>query len=173
MVRMDVRDFVLYNHRVREIFLEALAKLPWSEVVKPRGVSFDSMRDIFLHLTIVEDRWINYILLGRFKEWVDPEFDDFRNLGSLREYMMQVENSTQDYLSRATPEKLVKEVTIPWGDTPDTKISIETALCHMVTEDLLHLGELSDILWRMGAEAPYLAFWRFMHNKKLQEKTVK
>ena len=173
MVRMDVKDLVLYNHRVRELFFEALAKLPWSEVVKPRGASFDSMRNIFLHLTIVENRWISYVLLGRFKEWVDPVFDDFGNLGSLREYMVRVEKSTQDYLNRATPEKLAKEVTIPWGDTPDTKISIETALCHMVTEDLLHFGELSDILWRMEAEAPYLAFWRFKHNKKPQEKTLK
>ncbi len=173
MVRMDVKDLVLYNHRVRELFFEAFAKLPWSEVVKPRGASFDSMRNIFLHLTIVEDRWINYVLPGRFKEWVDPVFDDFGNLSSLREYTVRVEKSTQDYLNRVTPEKLAKEVTIPWGDTPDTTISIETALCHMVTEDLLHFGELSDILWRMGAEAPYLAFWRFKHNKKPQEKTAK
>jgi uncharacterized damage-inducible protein DinB len=170
---MDAKDLVLYNHRVRKLFFEALAKLPWSEVVKLRGASFDSMRNIFLHLTIVEDRWINYVLPGRFKEWVDPAFDDFGNLASLGEYMVRVEKSTQDYLNRATPEKLAKEVTIPWGDTPDTMISIETALCHMVTEDLLHLGELSDILWRMEAEAPYLAFWRFKHDMKPQEKTVK
>jgi uncharacterized damage-inducible protein DinB len=133
-------------------------------VVKPRGASFDFMRNIFLHLTIVEDRWVNYILPGRFKEWVDPAFDDFRNLDSLRDYEIRVEKSTQDYLNKITPEKLVKEVVIPWGDTPNTKITIETALYHMVTEDLFHFGELSDILWQMDTEAPYLAFWRFKYN---------
>ena len=168
---MDVKDLVLYNHRVRELFFEALAKLPWSEVVKPRGASFDSMRNIFLHLTIVEDRWVEYILPGRFKEWFDPAFDDFKNLASLRDYMIRVEKSTRDYVNGVTPEKLAKEVVIPWGDTPNTKISIETALCHMVTEGLLHFGELSDILWQMDAEAPYLAFWRFKHNMNHQKKT--
>jgi len=163
VVRMDVKDLVLYNHSAREMFFEALAKLPWSEIVEPRGASFDSMRNIFLHLTIVEDRWINYILPGRFKEWVDPAFDDFRNIGSLKKYMTRVEMRTQDYLNKMTFEQLEHKVTIPWGDTPDTKISIETALCHMVAEDLLHFGELSDILWRMETEAPEIP--RKLNNK--------
>ena len=36
----------------------------------------------------------------------------------------------------------------------------------MVMEDLVHYGELSAVLWQMDKEAPYLAFWRYMHNKE-------
>jgi len=168
---MDVRDLVHYNHSVRRLYFEALEKLPWSEVVKPRGASFDSMRNIFLHLTIVEDRWINYILPGRFKDWVDPPFDEFKDFDALKEYMLRVEEATQDYLSRITSEELSRRVVIPWGDTPDTRISIETALSHMVVEDLIHYGELSDLLWQMDAEPPYLAYWRYRYNIDSQGKT--
>lgn len=161
---MDVRDLIRYNHSVRRLYFETLAKLPWSEVVRSRGASFDSMRNIFLHLTIVEDRWINYIIPGRFKDWIDPSFDEFKNFDALKEFMLRVEEKTEDYLSRIAPEELSIEIVIPWGDTPDTRISIETALTHMVVEDLLHYGELSDLLWQMDMEAPYLAFWRYNYN---------
>ena len=168
---MDVRDLVRYNLNVRRLYFEALAKLPWTEVVKSRGASFDSMRNIFLHLTIVEDRWINYIIPGRFKDWVDPPFDEFKDFDALKEYMLRVEEATQDYLSRITSEELSRRVVIPWGDTPDTRISIETALSHMVVEDLIHYGELSDLLWQMDAEPPYLAYWRYRYNIDSQGKT--
>jgi len=74
-------------------------------------------------------------------------------------------------LNGVTLEELNRYVVIPWGDIPDTRISIETALSHMVVEDLLHYGELSDLLWQMDAEAPYLAFWRYKYNIDSRNKT--
>lgn len=166
---MDIRDLVYYNHRVRRLYLDALRKLPWAEVVKNRGSSFDSMRNIFLHLTLVEDRWINYIIPSRFKDWVDPDFDRFRSVGNLEKYMCRVEKQTLLYLDKASPEELCREVTVPWGDTPNVKVRVETVLAHMVAEDLIHIGELSDILWRLDVEPPYLAFWRFKHQLDSQK----
>ena len=84
---MQVTDLIRYNHIVRGLYFDAMAKLPWAEVVANRGLSFDSMRDVFLHLTLVEDRWISYIIPGRFKEWVDPDFDAFKDMDSLKKYM--------------------------------------------------------------------------------------
>lgn len=77
-----------------------LAKLPWSEVVKDRGASFGCIRDIFLHLTLVEDRWINYTIPGHFKDWVDPVFASFKNFDDLRKYMLDVEQKTEEYLKK-------------------------------------------------------------------------
>jgi len=42
---MQVADLVRYNHVVRGLYFDALAKLPWAAVVEPRGLSFDSMRN--------------------------------------------------------------------------------------------------------------------------------
>jgi uncharacterized damage-inducible protein DinB len=168
---MDVRDLVRYNHNVRRLYFKALSKLPWSEVVRHRDASFECMRNIFIHLTIVEDRWINYIIPDRFKDWVDPQFDKFKDFNTLKGFMLRVEEMTENYLKKLTPQELSRKIVIPWGDVPDTRISIETALSHMVIEDLIHYGELSDLLWQINSEPPYLAFWRYIHNITNKNKT--
>jgi uncharacterized damage-inducible protein DinB len=124
------------------------------------------MRNVFIHLTLVEDRWINYIIPGRFKDWVDPNFDDYSTFDQLKSYMIKVKSSTEQYLKNLTAELLNKYITIPWGNKPDTRISVETILSHMVIENLVHYGELSAMLWQMDKEAPYLAFWRYMYNNE-------
>jgi len=129
---MQVTDLVRYDHVVRGLYFDAMAKLPWAQVVEPRGLSFDSMRNVFLHLTLVEDRWINYIIPGRFKEWVDLDFDAFKDMDALKKYMEHVKDATESYLRELLAEELNRQIVVPWGDKPDTKISVETALTHMV-----------------------------------------
>lgn len=168
---MDIRDLVRYNHIVRRLYFETLAKLPWSKVVRPRGASFDCMRNIFLHLTIVENRWINYVIPDRFKDGVDPPFDEFKDFNELKGFMFRVDEMTEAYLKKLTSQELSRKIIIPWGDTPDKKLDIETVLVHMVVEDLIHYGELSDLLWQIDAEPPYLGFWRYMYNINGRDKT--
>ena len=165
---MAVTDLIRYNLDVRESYLEALAKLPWAEVVKPKGLSFESARDVFLHLTLVEDRWINYILQGRYSQWKDPDFEAYKDIDALRDYVNSTRKGTERFLQNLKPEGWGQRITIPWGDKPDTQITMETALTHMVVEDMIHYGELSAMLWQMDREAPYLAFWRYKHNSESQ-----
>jgi uncharacterized damage-inducible protein DinB len=131
---MQTTDLICYNHTVRGLYFDALAKLPWSEVVANRGLSFDSIRDVFLHLTLVEDRWISYIIPGRFKEWVDLDFDAFKDMDALKKYMEHVKDATESYLRELLADELNRQIVVPWGDKPYTKISIETALCQIVME---------------------------------------
>ncbi len=160
---MQVTDLIRYNHTVRGLYVDALAKLPWAQVVEPWGLSFDSMRDVFLHLTLVEDRWVNYIIPDRFKEWVDPDFDAFKDMDSLKRYMQEVERKTECYVATLSSEELNRQIVVPWGNKPYTSASVETVLTHLVLEDMIHYGELSAALWQMGLEAPYMGFWRYKH----------
>jgi uncharacterized damage-inducible protein DinB len=160
---MNIRDLIGYNHAVRRLYLDTFSKLPWSEVVKPRGVSFDSMRDVFLHLTLVEDRWINYVIPDRFNLWVDPVFDSFKDVNSLKNYAFDVEQKTKRYLQNLTPAELDRLMVVPWGEKPYPRLRVEDVLTHMVMEDMVHYGELSALLWQMGQEAPYRAYWRYKH----------
>ncbi len=158
---MQVTDLIRYNHIVRNLYLEALAKLPWAQVIENRGLSFDSMRNVFVHLMLVEDRWISYIIPGRFSEWRNPDFDAFKSIESLGQYLQRVEANTETYLAELTTEELMRKITLPWSNTPNTQINIEKCLTHMVLEDMIHYGELSAALWQMGQEAPYMGFWRY------------
>ena len=160
---MQTADLVRYNHVVRGLYLDAIEKLPWTEVVASKGLSFDSMRDVFLHLTLVEDRWINYIIPGRFGDWVDPDFDNFKEIGALKKYMQKTKTNTEKYLKKLSLEELKRQIVVPWGDKPYKSVSVETVLTHMVLEDMIHYGELSAAFWQMGLAAPYMGFWRFIH----------
>ena len=163
---MNTIDLVRYNHAVRELYFDALAKLPWTEVVKSRGLSFDSPRNVFLHLTLVEDRWINYILPNRFSEWKDPNFETYQNIVMLKDYMLRVKGATEKFLAAQQPNDWRRKVVVPWGDKPYAQVTVETVLTHMVMEDMVHYGELSAVFWQMNLEAPYLAFWRYKHKNK-------
>ncbi len=159
---MTVRDLVLYNHAVRDQYLDALSKLPWSKTVEPCGLSFDSARNVFLHLTLVEDRWVNYILPGRFSEWKDPDFEAYQTVDSLREYADRTKALTEAYLQALKPEDLQRKIALPWKNFPaNSQVTVKTALIHMVMEDTVHYGELSAMFWQSGLEAPYLAYLRF------------
>ncbi len=94
---MQVTDLVRYNHVVRGLYFDAMTKLPWSEGVKPRGASFDSGRNVFLHLTLVEDRWLGYIIPGRFRG-VDLDFEAFKGMDDLKSYMDHVKDAIESYL---------------------------------------------------------------------------
>jgi uncharacterized damage-inducible protein DinB len=162
---MDVQDLVRYNLAVRYSYFAALKQLPWAMVVEPRGLSFDSARNVFLHLTLVEDRWINYTLQNRFCEWKDPDFEAFQNFDSVETYLLQVKAATDAFLKTLNPSALERLVVVPWGKTPKVCISVESALCHMVMEDMIHYGELSAFLLQANVTAPYLPFWRFKYEE--------
>jgi uncharacterized damage-inducible protein DinB len=161
---MHVADLIRYSHIIRASYLDAFMQLPWSTVVANRGLSWGSMRNVFVHLTLVEDRWISYIIPGRFSKWVDPDFDAFPSVDSLRAYMQQVHQTTETYLRALNEQELNRQIPLPWSEKP-TSISVEACLTHMVMEDMVHYGELSAALWQMGKEAPYKAYWRFESNQ--------
>jgi uncharacterized damage-inducible protein DinB len=158
---MQLTDLIRYNHDVRSLYFDALAKLPWAKVDESRGLSFDSMRNVFLHLTFVEDRWMSFIIPGYSKEWVDKDFDTYNDIGRLKKYMEQVKEKTESYLPQLSQEELNRQIVVPWSTTPDIKVTVETILNHIIIEDMIHYGELSAVLWQMGLEAPYLGFWRY------------
>ena len=159
---MDTADLVRYNHTVRDLYLKAIQRLPWAEVVKPRGLSFESARNVFLHLTVVEDRWVNYILPNRFCDWKDPDFDGFDGIESLKRYADATKKNTEAFLQSLTPESWSRKVALPWENyEPGSQVTVETAFTHMVMEDMIHYGELSAMMWQMNFEAPYLAYCRY------------
>lgn len=159
---MNIVDLVRYNHTVRCLYFDALSKLSWAQIVELRGLSFDSMRNVFVHLTRVEDRAINYVIPERDNEWGPVNFDSFKGLKSLKSYMQDVQEKTEAYLAKLTSQELSRQIVFPWVDKPNVKVNVETVLSHLVLEDMIHYGELSASFWQMGMEAPYIAFWRYM-----------
>ena len=85
--------------------------------------------------------------------------------------MTHVKGNTEKFLQNLKTEDWTRKVPNPWINKPDAAITIETALCHMVMEGMVHYGELSPVLWQLNLEAPYLAFLRYMYNQETGKKT--
>jgi uncharacterized damage-inducible protein DinB len=101
---VDVRELLNYNEKVRHRYLDALAKLPWDELVRNREASFHSLRDIFIHTLGAMDHWLDLLL----KEQTRPRrgFDDYRTIEDIRAYMGRVEERMRRYTDSLTPERL-------------------------------------------------------------------
>lgn len=55
-------EFYRYNSFVRKRYLDAMEQLPWEEVVKDRGASFGSIRNVFLHVLDAYRRWFQAVI---------------------------------------------------------------------------------------------------------------
>ena len=69
----DFKELLIYNHTVRQNYIDAFKKnLSWEDVTKNRETGWLSLKDTLSHIIWVEDSWINYsiqgleILIGHF-----------------------------------------------------------------------------------------------------------
>ena len=139
--------------------------LPWEEVVRGRGASFDSLRNIFLHVVDVEDRVINYVIPGRAKEWVSRPPEEFHDVGSIKKRVLEVEGKTNAYLAKLTPDELEKRIEFPMWGKPPVSVRVEDVLLQVVLESIHHFGELIALLWQMDVVPPHMGWINYAQDK--------
>jgi uncharacterized damage-inducible protein DinB len=155
---MDAKRLVEYSQLLRDRYLEQLARLPWEEVAKGRGASFDSLRNIFLHTVDAEDRLVNYVISGRTKDWVSRGAEEFRDLDSVRKRAVEVESKTKAYLAQLTSAELDRKVEFGRPGTPPMLVRVEDIMIHAALENMHHFGELIALLWQIDVEPPHMGW---------------
>ncbi len=163
---MDAVKVLEYSHVLRNRYMEQLAGLPWQEVVKSRGASFDSMRNIFLHMLDNEDRMVNYVIPGRPKEWVARSPDEFQDMSSIRTRAQEVESKTKAYVAKITPAELEKKVEYLRMGMPPISVRVEDILTHVALENTHHFGELIALLWQIDVEPPHMGWIAYIQTAK-------
>jgi uncharacterized damage-inducible protein DinB len=159
---MDPRNLFEYSQALRNRYLEQIAKLPWEEVIKSRGASFDSLRNILLHTIDAEDRLVNYVIAGRTKDWVSQNPEDFRDIDSIRKRLKEVESKTKAYVTRIDSAELERKVEMSRPGTPSTLVRVEDVLVHAALENIHHFGELIALLWQMDIEPPHMGWISYL-----------
>ena len=159
---MDPRTLLEYSHALRNRYLEQLATLPWEEVVKGRGASFDSLRNILLHTLDAEDRMVNYVIPSRVKDWVSRSPDDFQDIASIRKRVKEVESKTNVYVAKITPAELERKVEFSRPGMPPLTVRVEDILIHVVLENIHHFGELIALLWQIDVEPPHMGWITYL-----------
>jgi uncharacterized damage-inducible protein DinB len=153
---VEVRRLLEYNEQVRHRYFDALAKLPWDELVKNREASFHSLRNIFIHTLDAIDYWLDFLL----KEHVHNgrQFDKYRTVEDMRAYMERVESRMRGYIQSLTPETLMKKYAVT-DDAGETKeVTAEDVLIHVFEEEVHHRGEVIALLWQMEIEPPLMGW---------------
>ena len=155
---VDSRTLMEYSHTLRNRYVELFATLPWEEVVKSRGASFDSLRNILLHTVDAEDRMVNYVVRGRLKDWVSRSPDDFKDIASVQKRMKEVESKTNAYIAKMTLAELEGRVEYSRPGMPPLTVRVEDILIHVALESIHHFGELIAILWQIDVEPPHMGW---------------
>ncbi len=155
---MDSRNLFEYSQALRRGYLEQIAKLPWEEITRSRGASFDSLRNILLHTIDAEDKLVNFLIPGRTKEWISRSPDEFHDVDSIRKRVEEVESKTKAYVAKIEPAELERKVKLPRSGTSGMQIRVEDVLVHAALENIHHYGELIALLWQIDVEPPHMGW---------------
>ena len=153
---VEVVKLLEYNRDVRHRFFDALAKLPWEELVKNREASFHSIRNIFIHTLNATDFWLDFLL--KEKLYVHLRFDTYESMEYIEDYMKQVEARLERYTSRLDLQGLNAEYSVKNDAGETITVTAEDVLIHIFEEEVHHRGELIGLLWQMGVEPPLMGW---------------
>jgi uncharacterized damage-inducible protein DinB len=157
---MDTIRLIKYNHAVRRRYLKKLAELPWNEIVKDRGASYPSIRDIFLHAVNAEDLLINHTAQGKQMEPPLKDYSEFVDMHKIEARVNEVEEKVDAYLKTLTRKELEKKVAMPWRKS--LLLEVNDVLITLVLEDTYHMGELNALMWQSDIEPPWLSWSAFI-----------
>jgi uncharacterized damage-inducible protein DinB len=151
-----IRDWFGYNARARRGYLDALAKLPESELSRDRGASHPTLLDILAHSSREAiSFWIGKATVGPFHH-PQLENESHPTLADVRRFVEAVDANTTKFLDGLTEPDLDRTLRIPQsGAFPkDLVLTVRVVLWHLVEEELQHRGELNALLWQLDVDPP-------------------
>ena len=161
---MNTLKLLEYSQFLRHKYLETLSKLPWVEVVKDRGASFPSLRDIYVHMVFVADAYINCALQGN-PNYPSLNYNEYDSIEKITKYLEQVEAKANAYLSKVTPEELSRNIERKRKDGSTILIPVEDMLLDLFQEETHHRGELIALLWQMDVTPPHMGFIQYVRSQ--------
>ena len=161
---MNTLKLLEYSQFLRHKYLETLTKLSWEDLVKDRGASFPSLRDIYLHIVFVMDAYVNYALQGN-PNYPNLNYNEYDNIEKITQYLEQVESKANAYLNKATPEELSRNIERKLRDGSTFLVPVEDILLDFFQEETHHRGELIALLWQMDVAPPHMGFIQYLRSQ--------
>lgn len=159
-----IREFYRYNSETRKRYLDVFEALPWVEVVKDRGASFPSIRDVFLHILDAYRYWFEYGIKDNLKAYGRADRNRFNNPADFREYEQAVDSMVTAVVRNLREEDLSRICEIHEQDET-IRVTMEAILMHMIEEELQHRGEINCMLWQQDIDPPTIGFIEWLEMK--------
>jgi len=154
----DFRGLYEYDWRVLRDFCDALEKLPEGAVLKDRGATHGSMKNVFFHILTVHDGWLNVTAQGGSADPTVYDLEDYdavRTIGELRGYMEKVVAKERTFLDGLLEADLERPVQPAWKKRPHP---LHDALMQVTFEQAHHIGELIAMFWQQDIEPPEMTW---------------
>ena len=156
---VDIRDLLEYNKQVRQRYLQALTRIPWEELIRNREASFNSIRNIFIHILKAIDHWLDVLL--KEQNYKAKQYKQYKNLEEICEYKDHVEERMGNYLHNLLSGTLFKKYVIRNDLGKEEEVTAEDILIHLFEEEVHHRGELIALLWQINIEPPLMG-WKYL-----------
>ena len=167
--RTDIERMLVYHSWARGKYLDLFERLPWRVLTRKRGATFESIRNVHLHVLEVYALWLHSYFhqkqLGRTVRALDPaKWSRIRSVGQLREINRALDLSVQAVARRLWARDFDRKATDIWTGVPGA-VTPREVLWHLIEEDFLHHGEILCMLWQDDIEPPYTGIWWFEYDR--------
>ena len=158
---VSVVKLLEYSQELRHRYLDTFAGIPWDEVVKDRGASFGSLRNIYLHSVGCVDGFVKSSIQGKFS-FSRINYDDYDSIEKVRGYLERVESEANEYLRKITKEELSRKLEFKMRDGSNSTYTVEDWLVTLFQEETHHRGELMALLWQIDVNPPHIGWAQYI-----------
>ncbi len=159
-------DYLLRSRRDLFMFLRSLPDDAISRDVIP-GKRFHSIKDLVIHIPIIEDSWLHEDILKDQPVWegfpddVEKAYHATDSLEWMLEYWLAVEKSTLAYLEKLEASTLTSEFSIEMRD--GFKIfTVAEILWHVMQHEVRHSAQIMVLARQLGFDPPQLDLIRYV-----------
>jgi len=161
---LSYEDMFDYFKKARTKLIEAFERMPNEEFTKGRGLSFESIKDVFVHTVMVEDNWLHYRFAG-LGSGTSQKFQDFKNIKDVKKYIAEVDAKTAKLFGTITNQDLRKTFKRSLPNGKEEVLMLEHVLYHVPIEIIYHYGEIFAEFWKMNVDAPYHSYLAYSKEK--------
>jgi uncharacterized damage-inducible protein DinB len=156
-------DYLVRSRRDLFTFLRSLPDETISRDVIP-GKRFHSIKDLVIHIPIIEDSWLHEDILKDQPVWektsgfpqnFEQEYHAHQSLEWMLEYWLSVQNSTLAYLEKLEPEMLKAEISMA-QKTGQEIFSVGDVLWHVMQHEVRHTAQIMLLARQLGFDPPQL-----------------
>ncbi len=167
--RTDLERMLAYHSWARNKYLDLFEKLPWRVLTRKRGATFESIRNVHLHVMAAYASWLVPFfgqkrlrpLLRRLDE---KRWDRIRSVEQLRAIDREVDSAARAVARRLGADDFDRKKTVGRFHGVKMFATPREVLWHLVEEDFLHHGEILCMLWQDDIEPPYTGVWWFEYD---------
>jgi uncharacterized damage-inducible protein DinB len=167
--RTDLERMLVYHSWARNKYLDLFEKLPWRVLTRKRGATFESIRNVHLHVMAAYAYWlIEYFgqkqLRPVLRQLDDKRWDRILSVEQVREIDRKVDAAARAAARRLGPNDFDRKKTVGRFRGVRMTATPREVLWHLVEEDFLHHGEILCMLWQDDIEPPYTGVWWFEYD---------